>query len=187
METLVPVLTGGEAQGPVRPGETLPPVAGPFGVGGEFSWEQTGKTLLDNADVVGGALNQFAQYYAGKSVAEGLSIESSQLDLQARAEKLKAQQKALQIAKERNSTVAAANALFAKRGIALSSGTADKARQVSQSNAQEAMQQAMLEGDIDSTAYSANAAERRISARAARSRSLITGLGMFGENSVRRI
>jgi len=134
--------------------------------GGMFASGLT--SLAAGSSLLSGALtaaSAFGQIQAGRAASAESKFTARQYELSARAEELKGREQADKIRRSLQATLAAQNAAFSARGIALGSGTPVALGNVSKTEASRDIENAQFGANVSAAADRGNAAQSRINAR----------------------
>lgn len=115
------------------------------------------------------AASAFGSVSAGQQQQQALDIQSQQSQLNARVERLKGREQALQVRRNLDRELASQNALFAARGQLQGEGTSAAAEKVSRERATESIENARFNTEISAGNAQNRAAIARSEGRAARS------------------
>lgn len=117
---------------------------------------------------VGSLFGAFGQIGAGQQESAAYKNQANQEILNARLEKVKAEDTANEIRRSLLTNLSTANAMFASRGIGLGSGTPETAKSVGATNASKNIEKAKFGGDMAYSDRMVNAGQLRLNAGASR-------------------
>lgn len=152
---------------------------------GLMSLASSGMSLLSGIGTIGGALGMVS---GGMQQAGTAKMQAAQSDLNARAERVRAEDTAIQLRKGLIANISSANAIFASRGIGIGSGTPEQAKAEAARNAGANIDKARFGGDFNAANAEGQASVYRADGKAAKTSGLASaGLTLGGSKSLRSL